>query len=627
MPEPIPIIAYRGPFAGLWGGASKRVPPLHTRDCLNVETRQGDIRRRPGIEQAAAPTWSNAPIRILRMIPLFHYENYAASHATAPHVLLVALTDLTIDRLSFHLVDLSSGTLRENFSSMYPEVFGTRELYTFGVAVVARQMIVYRGLTLIPWVMYLNSGDTFSHIPLAQSALPGNVTGAPVAGGSLPYATYEYTIQMGNQETGIWGKPNLLGTAQVTTAGGNQTARLTMPGADSWIDRVQIWRKEVGVDAEFYRVTDVAFTGSGMTFDDDGTFIVTKDEGNRLDSTGFYDVGRGAELAVWRGRMWADEDAGENVFYSQYNEFWNFRLVNSLRAGDGFGDRMLRMIPLGGVLIVLRKKTIWAITGSGPESFEATRIAKIGCAGQNAVVEARGIIYFGGYDAPYRVSGQAVEPLGNESHTPFWAAFVDHQYITAAWDDERGLLLFSGYTAWDHTSGQTLAIHLRTGRWYKWAFYGGAAGPAIGVGNAVLDYTERPRTLIWVPGATNAANRLAMLRYESDGEQRDWATDSVPWHWDVGPTDFGVGGFKSILYGQLEWDHDSAAAGETLEVELYADGAGPQETKSVLDDIERATAKLSFGVTLHDVKFRIKGDTNRRPRIVGLEIGALAVPP
>ncbi len=122
----------------------------------------------------------------------------------------------------------------------------------------------------------VNSAGTVTDWGFAAPA--SNPGGAAVAGGSLTAGVYKYQITYYNSTTGHRSNGN--GTdVEVTTAGGNLTARLSaIPDGsliDPQIDYVEIWRSVIDGDLLFY--LDRIATGTA-TYDDDGTTELSSEE-------------------------------------------------------------------------------------------------------------------------------------------------------------------------------------------------------------------------------------------------------------------------------------------------------------------------------------------------------------
>ena len=620
MPRsPANIIPFRGPFGGLKRVPSSLIPPNRTLIDLNVLTIDGDIRRRPGVEIAAAPDWSPMTIvRVLRMMPFFYAET-GGDTPTIPH-LYMAVAVAT--GACYHvIVDLENQTLKTYYGGVMGETLGGGSpVHTFGAAIIGDAVVVRNRLGSSTRVIYKMTGNTsWSAHPFFYSA-PQMSVGTTQAG-TLPAGTYCYTCFWKNSTLGLIGPANLENypTIQLVSPGG---CRFTIYGSmkPSGVDTVAIYRKQQDVDTDWYFVVDTPISGD-FDFADNGSHDpLDKTQANRLDTIQGFDVGDGRDVAYWRGRTWMDKlDEPNVVYYSGYREMNNFRVDQALQLGEAPDDRLVRLIPLGGILYGLKKRSIWAITGSGPESFQANEIASgLGLIGSSAVAVAHGMLFFAGQDGLYRLNGQGLEPLA-EDVRELWLQFKDPSYMTMAHDPARDLIVVHGYKDTTFTNDQTLVYHIPSRQWHVWDLGGEALGQGF------VTFQEQPRLLTWITGGAHD-KELAALRDETDPEQRDFGTTEVPWYYTIGPTDFGTPYPKQINYLNLAWLKDPSAEGEGLFAILFLDqGTSQAKSCSVNDDTAPYRAKWPIGLLCDTFMVQVIGTTNRRLRITGVEIEAEAV--
>lgn len=70
-------------------------------------------------------------------------------------------------------------------------------------------------------------------------------------------------------------------------------------------------------------------------------------------------------------------------------------LVNQLQVGDDdLADPGVALARLEGILLVLKRHTLWAVRGTSPSNFTVRRIDNVGCLDPRSVVEYRGAVYW-----------------------------------------------------------------------------------------------------------------------------------------------------------------------------------------------------------------------------------------
>ena len=632
MPRsPENVVPFRGPFGGLLRGPATRIPPDRTYECLNVLNRDGDIRRRAGQEIHVAPSWPTIDLsppyvfeRPLRIMPYF-YGAEGDDPPTLPYALVTARYVNGVDSRAEHLlVDLNTGAANIVAITMVgSESDDEPKAFRFGYEKCGKVFVI-RGRVSTSWrAVYRKAGETAwttVYYMLPRPPLMG--TGSAQGGGNLPAGTYEYTYCYVNSETGSEGPAQLEQTTTVTLSS-TGTARVPLTYSSlNGVDKIKIYRRQSSVDTEFYFLKQIDnLSGTGY-FDDTGPPTVptpVKTADYVLDLLTGYNPGQGDEVAAWRGRLWCDCLAQPNVVYfSDYEKPWSFRVTNARQCGNDPSDTIQRMLPVSDVLVVLKRDSIWTVTGSGEDSFETTELARgVGLAGINGAQVVNGVLYFCGFDGLYAVTESSLTRL-SDAVRELWERYRDVSYRTLAHDPERDLIVVHGYTGANLTEPLTLAYHIPSEQWYRWDLN------TSGVGTLRLGLQERPRLALIAASGTHAG-KLAVMRREHDAEQRDYGTEPVAWHHDIGPIDFGTKYAKHLAYAALEWARDADAEGEDLILEVATDQAETGVEYTVQDDAEPPGAEFTLGRVCHAARFRVKGQTARRPRVTGIEVEATAV--
>lgn len=206
MPRsPQSVVTYRGPFRGQQRASPLRVPPQACWDSRNVETRSGDIRRRPGLTYFGRSGVEGALNRALRMECFFNTSR-GGTPLKFPYLAIAA-----------HIGDDAEppfGLLvRSGFwgyeSNEYGPLYLTGELgegdkqeYRFGLCPLGAGLLL-RPRSGAPAVLYKETGQTaWVNRPLFL-AKPASMGVAITPGtGGLGAGTYYYTATFGNHYTG-----------------------------------------------------------------------------------------------------------------------------------------------------------------------------------------------------------------------------------------------------------------------------------------------------------------------------------------------------------------------------------------------------------------------------------------
>lgn len=629
MPRgPEKLVPLRGPFSGLKRGAATRTPPLACYDCLNVLCADGSIRRRPGLETLVAGGGNGLYLlRALRMVPfVYPYPTPAAGFRT-PYLAIAAETT-TGGASSFNVfvLPLISGVsgYEPPLQPLSGEVLGTAHAaYRFALVPLNNYLLLRKRTGGAPSVQYKKGtssswtlGNWWIAAPLLQQ------TDVSVVAGTLVTGTYGWLMTYVNSNTGVESPVSPEVSATQTGPFGVTIAFPTgvyAPPAADQVDKVRIYRKMYTVDSEYYRIGEVSYSPGGSFTDNGITAIKTSDYA--VEPLASLQPGAGCDAVVWQNRLWIDT-APDTLYYSDFDEYHAFRLQNSLRAGDAYGDEVRRLIPAEGILYVLKHQSIWQVQGSGPESYRCTRLVRgIGLASDHGVVEAKGVYYFCGHDGVYELSPTGLRCVSDDV-AELYQAYRDPHWRTLGFDPERNLIICHGYLDEQYDQPQTLVYHIPSEQWTRWD----VGGPVLAAGG--FEYLGAPRAIVQVPADLDAVppvdGCLALLRADANPEQRDFSTTAVPWYWDTGPFDFGSPYMKHAAVLHTEYVKDAAAVGASLRVDVAID---QEQSLQVLTfpDNGNGLHNLLLGRVCRYLRLKLSATSRHRPRITGLELEAEAL--
>ena len=323
---------------------------------------------------------------------------------------------------------------------------------------------------------------------------------------------------------------------------------------------------------------------------------------------GVWQVGRQEAVVTWL------DESPETLYYSDYGTYHAFRLTNSLRIGNGDDDRIRRLLAAQGALFVFKERSVWQVQGSDPASFQSSDLDAPGLASDHALLKVRGVIYYAAHEGLQALSPQSLDCVSGDVED-LWKSFRAIHWRTLAHDPERDLILVHGYQDEARTQELCLAYHIPTQQWHPWELGAGGLG-AVGI-----DLLAAPRLLVHMAGGDHVGE-LGLLRRDDDAEQMDFAAAAVPWHYDLGSTDFGSKYPKHVSFVGVNWIRDPAARGDALNLEVRTDQAATPIVLSQPDDSPGGQASFTVGRVCGHLGLRIGGTSPHRPRITGIEIEA-----
>jgi len=616
-------IPLRGPYKGLDLRAAQRTPLDACKSCLNVETSQGDIRRRPALRSFQAPTSPRVVLRTLRMKPFFYA---ATGHETAECAYLATVS--WMDDPSQPLVyiwKLTDGGTGWEFGPLYTDeaVAAGVEAYHFAIVPLGACIYLRDAGAYTHAILYKATGSsTWLLHPFFLTAPATTTTQGGAGQGTLVPGTYYYRAFYRNTVSGVDSPAGPWNSSQVAD---NSKITVTVAAAtDAGVDRVLIYRKQDTVDTDFYLVGDVAYPGGALVWDDIG-ILPDKIKANTLDVLASLKpdgaLPGGSDASWWRSRLWLDV-APNTLYYSDYAKAGAFRVEQSLAIGAA-DDRIIRHLGVAGTLFVLKRRSVWAVTGSGPESFHVTELLTgeghpVGLASKHGVLEAAGRLWFAGWDGLYSTDGTNIERV-SDAVTPLWAAYVNLHWRTLGYDPQRDLVIVSGYTAADYSTLQTLVYHVPSGQWYVWDLN------ASCVCAAALSQSTPPQCIAAVRAGGMPAGGLAVLRADGEAEQRDYASAAVAWHYQFGDTDGGTPYPKCFTHASVSFERDAAATTDPIELTATLDQGGTPTTRNVLSNQVPAIGKCTLGRVGHTLGLRLSGTHKHRPRITAVDLEAQAI--
>lgn len=634
MPEDrnIPLVI-EPPFGGINQMVSPRgIHPRYASNARNVWTRYGTIDvRDPWIKFSDASDWADGvgyatlPYNGLGIAKIvrWHLGQYASKNYIFVHILPPAT--------SFYVIVNGLGVQVTKF------LRSSAAADRVQAAVQVGQILFIVHLTVQNRKIYYDSGTSALVCekmgidkPSGWMLLPVN-TGA----GGFPGGTrVQYYITYANSKTPYLCESGADGP-DVVYFGTDFDVEITVPdSADSQVDKVRIYRRVEGLDDTWFLLGEYAQGGPTVVVDTNGS--IDKSFDNQV-NLGDQIPPMSRAMAEHKGRLWfAPADAEGYVRHSELHRPENVNPLNDYYVGGANGEFTKGMFSLGAYLFVVRSRSLWAISGSGPESFASERIsADVDCAsGNSIIVVGNEAAFWSGRAAVYQLDGRGVRNI-SPAIDPAWLEVDDHyrkKRVTTAWDARHQLLWVCA--PWYGVSGTALwAYDPRTENWT----YHEPPDNTYGF-NYILSYAPdpdsapiphaRPFGFYWTGANGPTPGTIDILRLytptEPGGEWKDLGTDGVSWLWETPEIDLQRDGWKRIQRIAMAWNPNDAS-GDPMALGIRVDGKGTFEGATGQLNATPAMLAIYPGRLAGTLALRAQGYAIKQTRITRFSIKAEAV--
>jgi hypothetical protein len=596
--RPENVVSLSGPFRGLDVNApADTIHPFSAVTAHNVITAHGSIDVRDPLELfanfAAVPNMVNYPLSfettIANVARRCLYSWYRRS-----------------DGAAFNIVMLDDGTLKvsrpQGTDTRAIPVFANDALYVFSYGSASTSYKYYYDDTLVP------ADWNYDKIGIAP---PTFVTCAEQGTGTLPISTtYYYRLSFLNSVLGEEGA--YCAQRSVTTVNNNTRIMLqwAAPATGVQVDRLRIYRYRPGMDDTYYLLEEIDEDHTARTYYDDGSVVPTKLYTDRL-PVGAAIPPDCTAAAWWKGYMWWVPSANEGTI--RHSLFGKCELgipSDSYSAGDNDASPIVAPWGAENVLLLLKRDSVWGITGNSEESFVCSRITNgYGCYSRHSVCETDDSLYWVGLTGIYRwMNGGPA--LISRKVAPLWKSFstTGLNYSTSAWDEYHNIVIFNipyGSTA------MQLVYHPDTGEWTRWSI------PAF----AVTSFRGTTGTMAR-PHFFMADGTTRIARQTSDQAQgADWGIDAIPAEWKTGQLTLGTRRRKKFYFARTAWD--SSSSQDKVSLDAFIDdipgrvATNCQSTDAMARDMQVRVAGVGDSLALS-----VNVEAKERLRITALDIDA-----
>ena len=622
-----------GPFRGLNLNAHPNMlEPGEAAHCMDTDTSQGCLRRRPFITEMADAMELQQQVGVLFSGSLYTKRVLAAWSQPTSRLFFDYDGGASYNYLSF----TNDGTPRTQFVIARKLLFGLSGTTT---ALTSAN----RGYSFKAY--YNTDTAAWKTARIGIVAPTGIPTTALDAGGSLTSgSTYSYRISYYNTYTGTESAVGSATTSR-TPSGGNLSILLTgIPDPtvtgdnDAQCTHVRIYRTKETVDSTWYYIGAVT---AGTTSYDDGAADSTIDKTAANACRFVPQLPPNGNIGCYhKERMWyVDTDDGCYVTPSEFQqpELCSYQTI--FRVKEGKADGITALYSALGYLFVFTRRSIYYIGGNGPESFVMDLLTdRTGCIARDSIVELGGALYFAGLEGVYRLTGENVELLsekigplyraigsGGGSYADMTAGFdpISGCYVLNYFDQlsdyANGIIgvpprqggfgssLSPGFTydfSADWTFFWQLAYNIRNDTWNRWGIKTSA------ICSGYVPSIDRVALLLAFPYGAYAGEGLFPGKFGyvdafslGTGDFGE-ASNPADWIWRTGALTFETKRSKRFFYIGLQWDRGKPAFSfaEAFELAYSTDDRAPKVLEQfgtgMAQDDQKLWAIGSLGRTL-----------------------------
>lgn len=303
-------------------------------------------------------------------------------------------------------------------------------------------------------------------LPTPTSALTATDTGTA---GEIVAGDYTYVIQYRDSRTGskssygpVSNTLTLAASRQVLVSGISDVADQTVTHKD-------VFRSFRNSPGAWYLVGSIQ-NGVGITTFTDN--VPTANQGEAASATNGTQPDGVLSLAAWRARLWVTD--GQYLYPSKLLMPMTFNPLDRITVGDTVADPIVTVLDGDNSLIVVKRHSMWALTGTGASSWELNRFDRHrGAIGQFAAFFYGNTLYWVSDDAVYKSEGlsEGVE-LGDSSQRlrPLFKRLnllAPNQHVCGPLPSSEGLV-FGLRSDRADMDGYQWFYHLPTESWWPW---------------------------------------------------------------------------------------------------------------------------------------------------------------
>lgn len=398
------------------------LPPHVSPDALNIDYRDGTVRKRRGITRLGLNrSDDNTLVEAVLQYPQ-------------------AWWDMSFFAATRNMVYRMSG------SSVFESRFA---LATDGDRDFRAQLLAYRELSIALNGVAENMVCEYSHAlslpaPTLSSALTITAAGS---GGSLSAGLYSYLFSIYNSTTGVESAVATQISSQTAVSNDRFTLDFTSggwaPGSPAGADKIRVYRTKAA-GAVYYHVADIAIASTSYVDGAADSALVTV----RPTYLGYAAPSRfGFVLngALWLGNQ---ENFESRLVYTEVDTLGGFYAENYIDVGLGDRDELTGGIAVGDRAVVFKRRSAWLVGGAGDSVSAQMLFPGVGCVQHATIAASHDTVYWLGEGGVYAMA----LPLGSGAPVNLtltgWRDFfsgmtnTDFEACSAVWDSigERYLL-------------------------------------------------------------------------------------------------------------------------------------------------------------------------------------------
>jgi len=390
---------------------------------------------------------------------------------------------------------------------------------------------------------------------------------------------------------------------------------------DPQVNRIRLYRRQTGtiedpdtaVDAAWYHVMDYDRAGP----DDEGTTMYDTTPADELTKTYETELNEVAMLppdgnliANYHRRLWWVPDVHTNTIrWSELDEAENVDARNEVRCGSR-DNPITGIIAAFGKLIVLKERSIYAISGSVPATFTVSKLSGSGgCASAATIKEIGGVLYFSGVDHVYRLDGTGAKPIT----TSLGDSWLQDQFhysaihsLSAAHLPWANLYVLNGLSS----SGpqHQWAFDYARQAWVEWTL------PIT----AIADHRTLELSRGLMLGACNA--KIGWLARSETADRLDAGSQPISWHWETGDLEMRTRRPKKFYHLGLSLRAQPSSEDSYVEASVALGGG---EDFLLLGTVPLTMAQptlLRIGAISDSIRVKVGGETISRLRLYAMDL-------
>lgn len=322
-------------------------------------------------------------------------------------------------------------------------------------------------------LMYRSDGSSVNNSGIAApTAAPTIAVGASA---DLAAGDYEAVYTYFNSITGAESNPSPASSQLTVSANDSIDWSAVTISTSPQVNARKLYRSLIGQQGEYFHVRTV---GDNTTTTSSAESALLADMGLPVETTNGAPPSSLTMMAIHQERMWLSD--GQVIYFSELGLPESFKSSSDLSVQSDDGYNIMGLTSFGQILLVLKQKGIYFVSGSDESSFSVRVLHDThGCVSPHSVAVAENFAFWFGGDNFYLSDGSKVAAIGNTEVIDIIQNISsdDYDLIQGTTYPKDGLYMVgipvSGViTSW-------LAYNYRTGDWHTMTFDAAVGTPTF----------------------------------------------------------------------------------------------------------------------------------------------------